>query len=619
MIVTTTTKTRRMDDVAEGHRLLLRSDPEEAVPSRLFSSNGNASGQSSPLKRRAPASASAPSALGAVSSSHAPDDIESQAKSPRVKITKSKSHNNGRRLFGGNQQPKAGAAPPSGSGSDLAEKIQEAILTNIDDEVLQDEDTHTIVIIITIIKEALLGMMIACLLAAFVLILRDARGVRESIDALLHNDQVLQIYQESSGLKLMTVDEYQELPQMKEKSQKADILLRSKTEDHAKLQDEITALQSEQKHLMSKLGLDAFCHDCLYDTSTKTTCDDHVHLLMERNQFPRANAMIMTMDAGDGTACRIMDPEAARKRQIEHIFEDLEHLRVAAVQSYVGRWDDVHRANFCSDCEYKDNESTDKKNQQQQQDGGSGQMKMTCSERAATLTQTFHVNAKESFAQVLLDSRQCHKSYYQDTIDKLGGFCKDCRWGYKKDQTCDAYAEYLSRKHHLPRLQAEIFTMEKELCRGSNGDDGGNGRESNRQSMAIFDQYHQQRNDIVQKIAENMSTHQTNFCADCKWKGRYTTCAERAATINQRYNKSAKESFAETMLESEYCRRNYYTEKMDAMGGFCKDCLWGYKRSQTCGAWAKYLMEKRNMSRLAAEVSAMEKEACRGGGGGGGK
>jgi len=74
----------------------------------------------------------------------------------------------------------------------------------------------------------------------------------------------------------------------------------------------------------------------------------------------------------------------------------------------------------------------------------------------------------------MLQSQTCRHDYYTSQIERMGGFCEGCVWGYKAEQTCGVYVEHAMREDGLHWYNAVLKAMRKESCRGGSNNGGSN-------------------------------------------------------------------------------------------------------------------------------------------------
>ena len=80
-----------------------------------------------------------------------------------------------------------------------------------------------------------------------------------------------------------------------------------------------------------------------------------------------------------------------------------------------------------------------------------------------------------------------------------------------------------------------------------------------------------------------------DFCGGCKW-GDGMTCRKQTSSLNEKFSTPIVEAMELVMVQNKKCTNAYYVESINSLGGFCGDCVWGHKQSQTCQAWVEYLM-----------------------------
>jgi len=207
----------------------------------------------------------------------------------------------------------ATASPPRTSGSGdvpirvLSRNIAMTVLTDIDDETLQREDTETTLIVITLLKEAMLGILIAFMAVSFVLFIDHylllnlpmARNIRKATFAVMNDKETLHNFEVNAGLKFMEMEEYNsilnEIEQGANTTKMAESILSTRTEDLVELERDTTTTNAELQQELSSLGLDKFCNNCMWSPAQKITCDGRVALLGEKYQTPKYQAMLSAM------------------------------------------------------------------------------------------------------------------------------------------------------------------------------------------------------------------------------------------------------------------------------------------------------------------------------------
>jgi len=184
----------------------------------------------------------------------------------------------------------------------LRRKIATAIITDIDDETLQREDTETILIVITLIKEALYGILIAFAVLSlalfidchFLLKLPMVHNFRRATMSLVNDRDTMINMEESSGLKFMNMDQYNlmvhEINSVTKKKAFAKSLLEESSADIEKIDADMNQYRQE---------LEKFCPPCLW--SKGQSCSGRVKFLRNQYGVPRHIAKLSAMSQG---SCR---------------------------------------------------------------------------------------------------------------------------------------------------------------------------------------------------------------------------------------------------------------------------------------------------------------------------
>jgi len=316
----------------------------------------------------------------------------------------------------------------------------------------------TIAIIITLLKYFILIILLALLTGALYKFKNDPQpqASNKATAAFLRTDTLaVKIFEEDTGLKLVDMARYQSmingLSDMEKEAQKIHSTLQKKLDHLCKLDNEVKKVKTLQHSLLSELGLDNFCSDCTFFENQSLTCLDYANMLRETKSLSLPEAKIMTMT--EWTSClKGEKTEKYRKQHLLSVYEEYEQTKnkKETMQKIIANWE-VHQDNFCGDCRWNE--------------GDDGE---TCSERAVYLNQQHNKTPREAFVEVMVKSRYCRKHYYENQIEEYGGLCEHCVWGYKKNQTCASWVEYLMQVKKTPRLAATLAAMKHVTCRGGN-------------------------------------------------------------------------------------------------------------------------------------------------------
>lgn len=187
----------------------------------------------------------------------------------------------------------------------------------------------------------------------------------------------------------------------------------------------------------------------------------------------------------------------------------------------------------------------------------------------------------------------------QALTSKLGldRWCGDCVWSVRGSGiTCSKHVQTAVDEYHIPKFQAMMAVMSDGRCQHVEP-----GSAEARKQMKVAEQ----------NVVQNWRQQHQNFCPDCEWDVGMS-CLKRAQLLNERYSTPMVEAMAKAMVETEKCTNSYYEAKIAEMGGFCGECVWGKKASETCNARVEYLVYTYRNPEHVAKLAAMERPQCRG-------
>mmetsp|Transcript_9320 Transcript_9320/g.21029 ORF Transcript_9320/g.21029 Transcript_9320/m.21029 type:complete len:508 (+) Transcript_9320:177-1700(+) len=325
-----------------------------------------------------------------------------------------------------------------------ARKVGMAILTGIDDETLQREDTERILIVITLIKEATFGILIAFAVVSLVLLLDHrlllnlptARNFRRATFHLMNDKETLRNFEEDSGLKFMEMEEYtsmsDEIEKAANKTKLAANILKTRSQDMVQMEKESKEYVDAMAGLSAALGLDKFCPDCNW--SPKVTCQQRVDRLVKKYVIPKYQAMKATMNE---SACKIIEDTFPRNAQ---------QKAQKSIEDQVLRNWEQNKKDFCLNCKWEPN--------------------MTCLQRITHMHREYGTPLKRAGAMVLTDSPRCRKSYRAEQNEKALNFCEECEWGWngEKTMTCGEQVDYLKNTYNKAEDEVKLSVMEKPAC-----------------------------------------------------------------------------------------------------------------------------------------------------------
>jgi len=422
-------------------------------------------------------------------------DVETQYPSRSVSLLDNKYGNNGKTTSRKVRTNKRGASGSAGSipARILFRKIAMAILTNLDDETLQREDTEVILIIITLLKEAMLGILIAfvavsvCLFIdhRFLLHLPTARNFRRATFAVMNDKETLRNVEENAGLKFMDMDEYDsmvsEIEKAENKTKLAESIFEKRGDDLIDMEKEKLQIERDHEQELVSLGLDKFCGDCKWGEG-KATCQWRVDMMKDKYETPKYQAMMSVMQNGRcGHTGR--EIQAMQQHHPQHIPQHRQpppgqQQLVQAVQWQPPSKQQVEKMALFKFLVYgKEQEqnnnahpnraprSSDKPNLDDFCGGCKWGDGMTCGKQTFRLNEKFGTPIVEAMELVMVKEQKCTNAYYVDSISSLGGFCGECVWGHEQSQTCQARVEYLMYTYSRPLHEAQLTAMDKPVCR----------------------------------------------------------------------------------------------------------------------------------------------------------
>eukprot|EP00571_Detonula_confervacea_P017781 CAMPEP_0172311854 /NCGR_PEP_ID=MMETSP1058-20130122/15811_1 /TAXON_ID=83371 /ORGANISM="Detonula confervacea, Strain CCMP 353" /LENGTH=500 /DNA_ID=CAMNT_0013025149 /DNA_START=71 /DNA_END=1573 /DNA_ORIENTATION=+ len=322
-----------------------------------------------------------------------------------------------------------------------ARKVGMAILTGIDDETLQREDTERILIVITLIKEATFGILIAFAVVSLVLLLDHrlllnlptARNFRRATFHLMNDKETLRNFEENSGLKFMEMEEYafmlDEIGKAANKTKFADDIFMTRSEDMVQMEKESKEYEQLISELRTSSGIDKFCPECIW--SKKITCKQRGEALEKSNQLSKYQAMLAAMEDG---LCLGEDHRFPRSKQ-----------QKAEEDELLVDWGES-KQDFCRGCEWDKSTS--------------------CYHRLAHIHNTYGTSPRRAGAMIMVQQPWCRKSFHAEENKRLEKFCEDCVWGWegKSMRTCVQQAEFLQRMHGYPESAVRLSVMERPAC-----------------------------------------------------------------------------------------------------------------------------------------------------------
>lgn len=332
----------------------------------------------------------------------------------------------------------------------LLRKIAMAILTDLDDETLQREDTETILIIITLLKEAMWGILIAfafvlvflCLDHIFALRLPTARNFRKASFAMMKDPDTLKSFEENSGLKFVEMDSYdsmlQEIARADNKTKLAQSIFEKRGKELVEYSAQRDEMESKVKSIKASMGLERFNPEGVYHGAVADhSCQWRVNYLMTKNNVPKIKAIIHVMKR---TSCQKDQKQIDDDARIQHMLDE--------VQKIVNHWDRYGKE-FNALGEW-----------------GVGTI---CADRADYLSGRFSYPLNKAKAMTMVETNQCRNSLLEDEIESFQTFCEECLWDKKGGFTCGQRVEYLKSRYEYTEQQAKHKVMGTPACARNHG------------------------------------------------------------------------------------------------------------------------------------------------------
>ncbi|KAL9187474.1 hypothetical protein ACHAXT_001577 [Thalassiosira profunda] len=349
----------------------------------------------------------------------------------------------------GGEKPKARRVKRKGRRGrafDVLYKIARAVLTDVDDETLMREDNDRITIAITLLKEAIIGLLIAFAIVSLVLFidhrfllgLPTARNFRRATYHLMDDKETLQTFEEDTGLKLLDEDEYAAMVEEVAKAENWTLLggsiLVQRTNDLENTQADLKRYTDELPELLQKLKLDDYCERCLWNKEPGAFC---------------------------GISAGIFGRTYQRKEVTEFIQERKRWSCRWLEEKLLSKWDVEN--DFCPDCTWSgapdqpNKRGRGKKGRAQQKQGAQS---TTCGAKASFLAYRQSINIERAQARIMIESDdRCRRSVHEEE-EKLGRFCVQCK--YNKRITCGDRGVELMKWNGVTMKKAVLEAMKEE-------------------------------------------------------------------------------------------------------------------------------------------------------------
>mmetsp|Transcript_6022 Transcript_6022/g.10577 ORF Transcript_6022/g.10577 Transcript_6022/m.10577 type:complete len:717 (+) Transcript_6022:3-2153(+) len=325
------------------------------------------------------------------------------------------------------------------SGRVLLRNICAAVFTNPDDETLRREGTDSVVITVTLLKEAMLGIFLAFLALClfmfldhyFLMHLSSARYIRKATFALMNDQETLMNLEKNAGLKFVDMEGYNsmmdEIKGAEERARKIEVMVERRSDELAGLEKERDRYSEELPKIWASTDMDKFCGTCIWSQSQKITCIQRVEALEATYKTPRYVAMESAMKK---EACKKSSKDVEEERR-----QKKEEIKLMAF------WEE-NQEDYCEECEWEPNQS--------------------CGVRVQYLNERYNVPLDRAKATAMMEAKTCTNSFQVAEEERLKKFCGECEWGQKL--TCQQRVEYLVYTYKNVERVAKFSAMKRPAC-----------------------------------------------------------------------------------------------------------------------------------------------------------
>lgn len=329
---------------------------------------------------------------------------------------------------------------------DLLLKIVKSVLLNSDDESLGEDNAETQVLLMTLIVEAMIGILLAFAAVTFTLFvyhhfvphMTTSHSAKAAAFHLTSDNETLANFEESSGLKFIDMELYlsmkRELDEARNKTREGTAKIEERTAQIAKLRADLQRhgdYEAEIPKMKSRLKLDWFCGHCEWSASEKVSCQRRVDLLIETYHTPKYEAMLKAME-----------------RESCWYSKDIKRV--------LDNWDGSAKEDWCDDCGWGPDPSA------------------RCLDRVEYVHNNYKVPFLPTLAKTMVESPSCTHSFHaaevrsalEDWDERMMDFCDKCEWTYEPSVNCLAHAKMVHKDTHgamFRETQAKVM-VESPKC-----------------------------------------------------------------------------------------------------------------------------------------------------------
>ena len=325
----------------------------------------------------------------------------------------------------------------------ILRKIAHALLTNLDDEAMRRDDTERIYIYITLIKEAMIGLLVAMGLVSFVLFvdhrfilgLPTARNFRRATFQLMNDNVTLPNLEEAAGIKFLELEQYhamrQEIAKAANRTKLAESIFEQRDSDLQQWKKDLAVYIGQLPALVKELELKDYCERCLWNLEDSPTC---LHLNQAlTGKFQTGQLMSMMM--------------GAKQRSCEKVEARL-----------LEKWNKTDN-DFCESCAWQLASKPKKK-----RPGQKKQKKkkfISCISKANDLNEEEGIRLTRAKIRVMLEKPRCRASVREEEL-RMHRFCHKCMWD--DDTWCRERATELMAEKDYSAKKAVLTTMDERAA-----------------------------------------------------------------------------------------------------------------------------------------------------------
>ncbi|KAL9187385.1 hypothetical protein ACHAXT_001488 [Thalassiosira profunda] len=324
----------------------------------------------------------------------------------------------------------------------ILRKIAHALLTNLDDEAMRRDDTERIYIYITLIKEAMIGLLVAIGLVSFVLFvdhrfilgLPTARNFRRATFQLMNDNVTLPKLEEAAGIKFLELEQYHamraEIAKAANRTKLGESIFEQRDSDLQQWKKDLAVYIGQLPELVKELELKDYCERCLWNLEDSPTCTHLNQALTGKFQTGQLMSMMM----------------GAKQRSCEKVEARL-----------LEQWNKTDN-DFCGECAWQLASKPKKKKKGQKKQ--KKKKFISCSAKANDLNEE-GIRLTRAKIRVMLEKPRCRASVRAEEL-RMHRFCHKCMWD--DDTWCRERATELMAEKDYSAKKAVLTTMDERAA-----------------------------------------------------------------------------------------------------------------------------------------------------------